>query len=781
MKFRLKKLTVKNFKVFSNFEVDFQSESLSLLDGPNGFGKTSFFDALELLFLGKVQRYIDIDNKTKYGKKKAKPYPLMFDRSDDDACVSVQLLVELEQGKYLTLKRSASCASLRSLQSLQDAVFKLDVFQGDKKVDFSDESEILDRLLGENYKSNYSLLNYIEQEENTALLKNKDIDKQGKIDHLFDVEEYRERINKITRVRDTIRPLRTDGKGKELERLHNEITALQKEVSLEKTISVEYSRLIHSSNQPWDQESILFDAGSYAHWLGDNGELAKLQRLKIAESDFLNNKFNSEIKQKLALEDKALEPLLRFGGFIREIPKFKRELELYENSKAYLSFVDAGTVKLIKDNLYLPFNAMVSRLEGRLDFQLMQKNAETIINDTKATDVLTQSLNDLVASRDAYIFEFNKYQSLHDDEGKECPTCGFDWKSYDELVRRFDGQRQSLIALLDGQGTILQKRLESFKVDFIDVIKHECELIIAEQEASIEYKRSLCGLSDKQISFLNGLIKKYGEYNIDLTNLFVSTLSMGEALKTQALKDKVSSYFRPVNYDLLKPEFDDLFKAIFDESTDELNRLSINDIKSKSEYIKQKYSESRVKEIELKLTKYEEEKNRFDKANKLEKELKRLTDIYNDNVNSYISSISKGIEILFHIYSGRLLQNFHNGLGVFIETDGKSVSFKDTPQSQHDVIFVMSSGQLSSLVIAFTLALNKKYAKNDLLLIDDPVQTMDEINVAGFIDLLRHQFKDRHIFISTHEDHTSSYFRYKFQKAGLTSERINFNKLNNNI
>ena len=54
---------------------------------------------------------------------------------------------------------------------------------------------------------------------------------------------------------------------------------------------------------------------------------------------------------------------------------------------------------------------------------------------------------------------------------------------------------------------------------------------------------------------------------------------------------------------------------------------------------------------------------------------------------------------------------------------------------------------------------------------------MDEINAAGFIDLLRHQFKDRQIFISTHEDHTSSYFRYKFSKAGLDQERINFNNL----
>lgn len=75
------------------------------------------------------------------------------------------------------------------------------------------------------------------------------------------------------------------------------------------------------------------------------------------------------------------------------------------------------------------------------------------------------------------------------------------------------------------------------------------------------------------------------------------------------------------------------------------------------------------------------------------------------------------------------------------------------------------------------MALNHKYAKNPLIMIDDPVQTMDEINIAGFIDLLRHEFRDRQIFLSTHEDNISSYIRYKFGKASLETQRINFKKI----
>jgi hypothetical protein len=48
------------------------------------------------------------------------------------------------------------------------------------------------------------------------------------------------------------------------------------------------------------------------------------------------------------------------------------------------------------------------------------------------------------------------------------------------------------------------------------------------------------------------------------------------------------------------------------------------------------------------------------------------------------------------------------------------------------------------------------------------------VNVAGLIELLRNDFSDRQIFISTHEDMMSAYMRYKFKKYGLEAERLSF-------
>ena len=92
----------------------------------------------------------------------------------------------------------------------------------------------------------------------------------------------------------------------------------------------------------------------------------------------------------------------------------------------------------------------------------------------------------------------------------------------------------------------------------------------------------------------------------------------------------------------------------------------------------------------------------------------------------------------------------------------------------------MSSGQLSGLVVSFMLAMNKVYpTKLKSLLIDDPVQTMDEINLASLVQVLRKEFFDNQIIISTHERKSANYFAYKYQQQtdvrilNMKTERLN--------
>ena len=68
--------------------------------------------------------------------------------------------------------------------------------------------------------------------------------------------------------------------------------------------------------------------------------------------------------------------------------------------------------------------------------------------------------------------------------------------------------------------------------------------------------------------------------------------------------------------------------------------------------------------------------------------------------------------------------------------------------------------------------MNRVYALNPFILIDDPVQSMDEINIASLSDLLRVELSDRQILLSNHEMEVSTYMRYKFKRAGLSQASV---------
>ena len=86
----------------------------------------------------------------------------------------------------------------------------------------------------------------------------------------------------------------------------------------------------------------------------------------------------------------------------------------------------------------------------------------------------------------------------------------------------------------------------------------------------------------------------------------------------------------------------------------------------------------------------------------------------------------------------------------------------------------MSSGQLSAVLVSFSLALNKIYSGDGIktVLIDDPIQCMDDINMISFVELLRREFSDCQIILSTHEEDFSNFIRYKFKKYDLAAQAI---------
>ena len=102
-----------------------------------------------------------------------------------------------------------------------------------------------------------------------------------------------------------------------------------------------------------------------------------------------------------------------------------------------------------------------------------------------------------------------------------------------------------------------------------------------------------------------------------------------------------------------------------------------------------------------------------------------------------------------------------------------------SPNDEVDALYNMSSGQLVSIAIALKLSFNKLYSNTPFLAIDDPVQTMDDLNLWGFIETMRRDFRDHFLLLSTHEYDYESLLKYKFDKWNIKTLVKDMAKTNN--
>lgn len=158
---------------------------------------------------------------------------------------------------------------------------------------------------------------------------------------------------------------------------------------------------------------------------------------------------------------------------------------------------------------------------------------------------------------------------------------------------------------------------------------------------------------------------------------------------------------------------------------------------------------------------------------------REIGSIYKKCIDNYSNNIIRMFQIPLYIYSGKIIQDYQCGLGVFIRSeDGEQqlrLKFVNSNESKHDLLNKFSSGQLSGLILSIMLSLNKVFSKNrfNALLIDDPLQSMDDINMTSFVELLRNEFGRSQIILSTHDERISRYIRYKFEKFNLNTRRYN--------
>lgn len=780
---KLNEIRIKNFKIIDDSEekiINLREYNLTVLDGPNGFGKTTIFDSIEILITGKVSRIV----KTEY---RPNDKPIVFANNSDSPIV-LKAEFQLEDGAVLRIMRKIDNPKTGGKIEHLEKAFKL--------YEIEEMTDILGNEIEQNYlnkkiglfpnEQSFLMMNYIPQEDTLSFLKNNEKDRMDKINKLFNLDEVNSKYKELRVKRLYINGLHEDIKGnttkkgriKELREQLENLKASDEEVSQPNR---SYNQLINWNIQYWDQEDIEVTIENYEII---NQTLKDIKQFRIKFTDYFTNKNNEYIKE-LYKPDKEImiKNLIKFGMQFEDFDdmkvknnlliKLKSELELVTKNK----FIELFKLKKQK------FDDWSFMDEKEIDSMITELSTCESIEREMNTD--ESVLKELIDLRTLVLEKHVEYIEEHADESDKCPYCGKSYENesiklteaFDERTKIFEKRNTDNGIVING---LLSKLKDKFKSRIIDGLNKKIEELKFDELLFKELKEN--ELNFEKYSNANSAIKKVLP-NFENHHNKEGLLNEEVILKRySAVVQELKSKLKDIGGEYLSmPErvrFGSVYSDIFNSDKENIVKVGIEAIDKKINYIQFKYFSSINLKRNIILNKIDDLKESEKMLSVVKSEIQKVEKVYKDNIDSYFSDMIKTLEIPFYLYSGKIIQDYREGLGVYIKSeegeDLKKIKFVSHNSSSHDLLNKFSSGQLTGVILSLLLSMNSMFSGSGLnmLLIDDPVQTMDEINIFGLVDVLRNEFSKKQLIMSTHENDISRYFRYKFNKTGVRTLNI---------
>lgn len=772
MNWQISKIEVSSFKAFKHILLDLGESSLLTLDGPNGYGKTSIFDAIELLLTGQINRIQNLFSTLLTKNKRDYADNLFWNNrsGDNDLCIKIEFI---HGERKLILARHCPAAMFKKpANNRADKYenFKLYELSEFESSDFTKsnlrDNSFLDEVFGKNFRENFAFLNYLEQGQNRLLHTRVD-ERKDKLGNLFNISDIEDEIKSCNTIHSKLTSYISNPERKEkVESLTGEIATLRDTLKAEAG-SVGYKKLSTTDVQPiWDKE-ILFPTYSAADHAAYQESVHKIISLLPLKATIKTRVHNEAIEASIERNEESLRSLAQFG---RDLDKLdwlevtKRGIDELERLAAIIKR-GASMIKVEEAQL-LPNWA-----DGRLTWFELQIESRNSLREKNSTNA--NVIAELEPLKRQLIDEHKK--SYPDEQ--LCPLCGTDWEDHKSMVDAIEARTKqiseslskddkdlvNLIAAMDAELKLINIHIQ----DSLKVIKSTYEPNLHAELTKIKLRLpAITQLMDKlkndNIQFTDSFTESDDVVNERLENLKV-TLRNKKQIEADALA-------LPENW---RETTSRAFKDLQD-----FYITTAEELKDKEQYISIKANEAQNVRLQICISDLKLIEKETLAAQKAQDKIKKLRDTLKETEQRYTDQTISAIEFIFHIYSGRLIQNYQRGLGLFIESrEGTQLRFLTAEKSEHDAVMSMSSGQVSALSLAFFLSLNKVYAKVPLILIDDPSQSLDEINVASLTDLLRCELKHCQLIVSSHEDDISAYMRYRFDRAGLKTSSLNMQLL----
>ena len=409
------------------------------------------------------------------------------------------------------------------------------------------------------------------------------------------------------------------------------------------------------------------------------------------------------------------------------------------------------------------------------DFSLIKNISSEIVSLRNTLSTNQKIIDKLSSARNALKNVKNEY----DEQGTACPFCNTKFANVDllndgfaevdKLLQNESGSTGERIALKSNELESEIKRVKKIIHPYMDGLDENTINLI------VQRKISLKGFISDSGRMAN--VEKVAEYLAN-TDYVPQTDRNKMVIDIQRVLSGMIKNIQNTEFESLydKHEYDNVEKLYGKDITDIKKGLPIETLKKKCRYLKGLVSEKENTEIHTIRKEMKELIIRKAKVTKIRQQLYKLSKVYDKAVEEYKNYTLKQLRVPLLIYTGKILQDYQNGLGVFVNKD--EMRFVSNGDAKHDILNTFSSGQLSGFVLAFLFAMNKQYIKassDDIgfILIDDPVQTMDDINISSLIEVLRNDFANKQIVLSTHEMDKENYILYKFYKYNQVGQSFN--------
>lgn len=515
-------------------------------------------------------------------------------------------------------------------------------------------------------------------------------------------------------------------------------------------VEEDYAILNSSFTGMFDQYKILEQNESR-----QKNDLIELRALEesikqIESTDKLYNSFLSSLNQYVLAISEELESCPACGT--KDIEK---EVIL-KNVEKQQSKVNKNLPKLQELHLQTRSKLKVTKQainSANIRIEENKKSVEEVLyrikNNIKTIDITTsierQKQSTLQEKIDSLKLKFNQFEkdcallSLKIDNTIKEKLALKNQELLDEL------NEINLIRFLDPEQEIyLPKELRLKKYDISTIDEHEQNL------------RQIISVQELEIDQANRLIKLSDTINVDIKtgDLDKITINISEEIKklNQRLK-KISSIE---------------IKNIKLQSMIELNTEKMRLIQLQKELASMNIHVDKLEKMEIKMN------NDSDYLNELINKSPEAVSNLNEKV---FSKLKETIQIIFEQINSHpaftqldlVMDKYRNNNYLTINVS----NVNGINEVKANAPYVFSSAQVNSIALSLFLAMSLKQEWSPLQLIgmDDPIQSMDDVNIITFIDLLR-LFVDKHkkqIIISTHEYSFYKMILKKFRYHNLTT------------